>query len=405
MVKTIFALSVILFATLIGCAFADTTKSAEKCDRLLLQWTSQQQMNWDIRINAQNFRFLAVQFAALDTGNEQKVIIAPDGASLILQSDTSWNTGFALVDIERGKTENVSIDIQDPYVKDRHTVEQFSLTDLQQERIVTIHSKEWPIRNCMLRLTMDPAGIEQKALLLKDLGTDRIKNVKTLLAFADRTENKARRLDLLLRAAAACSGGCNHGPLEPDGWEQAIAIYQRVINEYKDTDAALDALWVQASCYSCWSPCSGCDADGRGKSYRDGRDKHDWETSFELYEKLYKISHSPSDKANALRRMAEVQCFVATEWDAGLKNYRKIAVEFPGSLPPSPRWTYRTCAPYCETEHLAWDIYRAIVYNARDERSVQSIFDEYFGNIKGNPHIDELVRYIQVAGARKQEAP
>lgn len=391
--KMVLAVLATSLSLLVAGAFAESTKETGKFNRILLQWQSQQQMNWDMRIDAKDFRFLSVPFAALDV-ETQKVLVSPDGDSLAVDSITGWSTGSAIVEIEPGKTGTVSIDIRDPYVEDRHTTGQFTLDELRQGQVIPVHSKEWPIRNCMLRLTTNPVEIEQEAQLLKTLGADRKHNIDALLACADKTESKTRRLDLLFRAAAACTGGCNHGPLEPDGWDRAIAIYQIVIDENKGTDVALDALWAQASCYSCWSPCAGCDADGRGKSYKDGRDKRDWETAFELYEKLYKISPSASDKANALRRMAEVQCFEATEWDAGLKNYRKIAVEFSDTLPPSPRWTYRTCAPYCETDHLAWDIYRAIVYNAKDSSRIQQVFDEYFGDIKANPHIDELARLV-----------
>jgi tetratricopeptide (TPR) repeat protein len=386
-----------------GVRAADTAKAPEMPGRILLQWESQQQINWDTQIKAKGFRFLAVPLAALDTGSDAEVrglrfTLAPDGATLSIVSGTSWDTGSAVVEIEPGKTGTLSVEIRDPYVKDRLAKEEFALGDLQKGRAIPISSKECSIRNCAFRLTSDPTEVEQETELLKTLGSDRKKNVEALLAAADaagKASSKERRLALLLRAAAACSGGCNHGPLEPDGWDRAIAIYQKVADEYKGTDAALDALWAEASCSSCWSPCSGCDADGRGKSHRNGREKRDWEKAFELYENLYKISPTPSDKANALRRMAEVQCFEAGDWDTGLRNYKRIAVEFPDALPPSPRWTYRTCAPHCETEELAWDIYRAIVANSKDKSRVSSMFDEYFGDVQGNPHVDELARLAQ----------
>ena len=392
MEKLILAL---LVASLMSPA-AGTTEAPGRTDRILLQWTSQQQMNWDVRIKSQGLRFLATPLAALDADVDregQKVIAAPDGDSLRVQGVTSWSTGSAVVEIEPGKTGSVSVDIRDPYVEDRHTTGQFTLAELKQGRVITIHSKAWPIRDCTLRLTMAPAEVEQEARLLKTLGADRKKNVSALLAAANKAGTKSRRTDLLLRAAAACTGGCNHGPAEPDGWDRAIAVYQKVIDENKGTDVALDAKWAQASCYACWSPQrAGCDEGGVGKG--------DWRTACKLYQRLYQDSASPSDKANALRRMAEVQCS-AGDWDAGLRNYRKIAEEYPGSLPPSNRWIYRTCAPHCGTEQLAWDIYRAIVCSASDSREVKAAFDEYFGKAKGNPHIGKLALLVQKASARK----
>jgi hypothetical protein len=390
----ILAVLIASLTLLVGSVSAHTTKSADRPDRILLQWTSQQQMNWDIRISAQGFRFLAAPLGALDAGGKQTLTVSPDGTSLAIDTVTGWSTGSAVVEIEPGKTGTVSIESRDPFVEDRHTKGEFSLAELQQGQAIPIHSKEWPIRNCTFRLTMSPVEVDQEAELLKTLGADRKHNVDALLACADKAESKARRLDLLLRAAAACTGGCNHGPLEPNGWDRAIAVYQKVVDENKGSDIALDAMWAQASCYACWSPVYGCDRDGIGKG--------DYEAACELYEKLYQISSSPSDKADALRRMAEVQCYEADDCGAGLRNYKRIAVEFPGSLPPSTHWTYRTCAPHCGTEQLAWDIYRVIVYKASDPSGVRSAFDNCFGDVKGNPHIDELAILVQEgAGARK----
>lgn len=366
---------------LLAAATAD-----DKPTRLLLQWESQQQMNWDIRIHTAGVRFSTVSSFAHDNGETQHAVISPDGTALTIESVTGWSTGSVLVDIARAGQETINVEIRDPYVKDRFTKDQFTLAEILHGRSIRVTSKEWPIRNCLLRLSTDPTEVAQETELLKALGKDRKRNVDALLAFAGFADDKARRLQLLWRAAASCSGGCNHGPLGADGWDRAIAIYQKIIDEHKDTDAALNALWAQASCYACVSPAADCDQYGRGKG--------DWKAARTLYAKLYQISRAPSDKADALRRMAEIQCFEANDWDAGLNNYRKIAEEFTTALPPSTHWTYRTCAPACGTERLAWDIYRAIVHNAPSKRAVQTIFDEKFGAVHGNPQIDELRQYV-----------
>lgn len=120
-----------------------------------------------------------------------------------------------------------------------------------------------------------------------------------------------------------------------------------------------------------------------------------------MYERLYQTSSVPTDKADALRRMAEIQCFDARDPEAGLHSYRRLAEEFPGTLPVSKRWTYRTCAPACGTTLLAWDIYRAIVYNAANDRHAQSMFEQHFGNMKANPHVKELSKYMAGGSAGK----
>ncbi len=366
--------------------FTTAALAGDKPTKLLLQWESQQQMNWDISIHAQGFKFKAVTLAALDSGEPQHVVIAQDGASLTIESVTGWSTGSALVEITRNDIETVSVEIRDPYVKDRFTKDQFALQETQPDRSIRVTSQEWPVRNCLLRCSTAPGVVEQATAVLKTLGRDRKQNVDSLLAMAEKTVNKTQRLQLLFRAAAACTGGCNHGPLGTNGWDRAIAIYQQIIDENKDTDAALDAMWAQASCYACWSPQADCDYHGRGKG--------DVKAACALYTKLYEISRTPSDKADALRRMAEVQCFAGYDWDKGLDNYRKIAIEFTTQLPLSTHWTYRTCAPACGTDRLAWDIYRAIVYNVSSKRGVRAVFDDKFGKINGNPQIEELQRYV-----------
>jgi AraC family transcriptional regulator len=93
--------------------------------------------------------------------------------------------------------------------------------------------------------------------------------------------------------------------------------------------------------------------------------------------------------------MAEVQCFEADYYGDGLRNYKRLAVEFPDSLPPSNHWTYRTDAPPCGKDQLAWDIYRAMVVNASSSHGVKSMFDENFKEVKNNPVIEEVTLLVQ----------
>jgi hypothetical protein len=326
--------------------------------RLLLEWESQQQMNWLIRTRLSAGRFGRVVLSADDTGGTSEFEFSEKNTALKIETVTSWSHGGALVELAAPVGASLEFDIGDPYVRDRRTTRAFALSDLASAfGSVQITSQRWPIRNCFLRAATAPAMVERQYAILASLGEDRRANIEALLRLAGQTEEKDHRTCLLLRAAAACTGGCNHGPVGDDGWDWAIRIYQRVIDENPGTDVAINARWAQASCYGCWSPMQGdsfndCDGNGVGK--------HDWAKGVELYEELYRTSKDPGSKADALRRKAEVQCYQQKRIMDGLKTYRRIIEEFPTAPPPSPYWTYRTCAPHCGTEALVEDVKKAV---------------------------------------------
>ncbi len=95
-----------------------------------------------------------------------------------------------------------------------------------------------------------------------------------------------------------------------------------------------------------------------------------------------------------MRRMAEVQCFSGQNSHEGLQNYRRIIEEHPGRVALSKYWTYRTCAPNRGTNDIAWDIHKAITYNTSSPKHAKSVFEYYFGELSGNPHVDELKELI-----------
>ncbi|MHC4561402.1 MAG: tetratricopeptide repeat protein [Planctomycetota bacterium] len=307
---------------------------------LLLEWESQQHMEWRITLTLEDNTFGEVLASGRDTGESSGYRLSEDKRTLLLMSATSWDQGGAIFKLADGARGRVTVSLSDPYVKDRLTGGTFALADLAAgTKELVVRSEQYRIRNALFRMSMAPTDVARAQTLLAAIGKDRRANIQTLLAAAEATEGE-RRVKLLFRAAAACTGGCNHGPLEPDGWDKAIAIYERIMSEYAGTRHAINAQWVRASCHGAWSQWGGCDAGGIGKG--------DWARAVALYDELFAQMPDPGSKAEALRRKAELQCSYANDLPGGLATYRKLLAEFPESVakPPyrtSDYWTYRTC--------------------------------------------------------------
>jgi len=368
---------------------------------LLVEWTSHQQVNWDIRMELDKSRFRNVVVEGQDTGrsrwesNQSRLSeIREDGRLLSISSVTGWDTAGAVIALGAPADGcGISVTVSDPYVKDRLTRRDIELVALmEQVEQIDINSKEWPLQNSFLTLTAIPEKVEFGRKVLSCLSTDRRSCIDALMQMAEDAQTQENRLKLLFRAAAASTGGCNHGPLEPDGWDQAISIYQTITEEFHGTDAATNALWAQAMSNASWSPHQiGCDMYALGRS--------DWKGAYQLYERIYTTSKDPGSRADALRRMAEVQCFLGQNSHDGLQNYRRIIEEYPGQVVPSQYWTYRTCAPNRGTSNIAWDIHKAITYNTSSPQHAKSVFEYYFGELSGNPHADELKGLIAGSAA------
>jgi len=161
----------------------------------------------------------------------------------------------------------------------------------------------------------------------------------------------------LMVAARAYCGMCQMWPdsqsyraLGDDGWDRAIALYQRVVDEFPKTPQARQAEWLIATCYGAWGRC-GCCRHNQGKQDRARATAEYW--------RLYETSEDPGSKCDALRRIAEMQCLVPAadrgrlnadvgveeiaEWRGGLRKLGRMFREFPGDVPASPYRTRRAC--------------------------------------------------------------
>ncbi|MHC4984790.1 MAG: hypothetical protein ACYTFO_01410, partial [Planctomycetota bacterium] len=331
-----------------SAALAASTQPAEG-HMLLLEWESQQQMDWEIILRLEDNRFVGQVAVGRDTGADSESYVSDDGRVLTILSGTSSDQGGVIVELAEGAQGCLSVSLGDSYVGDRVTASEFDLAALADTtEQMQVHSEAWRIRNALVRLSMTPQRVAEAREVLTAMSDDRAANIEALLAAADNAEG-GTRAKLLFRAAAACTGGCNHGPLSPGGWDRAIAIYERIMDEFAGTDHAINAQWARASSFGCWSPQAGCDALGIGKG--------DWAKAIEAYDELYQQSADDGSKVEALRRKAELQMTHAEDPDGGRETYRKLLAEFPEAIgePPfrtSDCWTYRTCEPFRSVEEI-----------------------------------------------------
>jgi hypothetical protein len=316
---------------------------------LLLEWESQQHMDWQIMLTLDGNRFGQVVDSGRDTGADSRYRLAEEGTFLHLLSPTSWDQGGVVFELDNGAQGRVTVGLVDTYVDDRLAGGTFELAELATTtKEIRIHSEQHRIRNALFRITMQPQRVAEARAVLSAIGKGRRTNIDTLLAAANQVEGE-QRVKLLFRAAAACTGGCNHGPLEPDGWDRAVAIYERIMDEYAGTDHAINARWARAGCHGAWSPQGGCDAGGIGTGQ--------WSRAVELYDELYEQSTDAGSKSEALRRKAELQCSYAGDLEGGLATYRQLLAEFPDIVADRPHWasdywTYRTCEPHFSAEGI-----------------------------------------------------
>ncbi len=365
---------------------------------LLLEWESQQQMNWAVRLTLDAGRFDRIVAQGHDAAFVDTLTIGEDSRTLTIEADTSWAQGGAVVALDGPTRGAVAVEIADPYVGDRTTDRSLDLAHLARRvEQIQVVSVEWPIRNCFFRMTAIPRIVERGRTVLAALGGGRHACLETLQQCADRAEAKTDRNKFLLRAAAAAGGGCNHGPLQPDGWDRAIELYQRVIDDNPDTTLAVNARWAQASCQGCWSPQAGCDATGIGKG--------DWAGASAIYDELYRDVNHPGGKAAALRRKAEVQAFKADDLPGALATCGELIRAFPVQPPPSGQWTYRTCVPHGDTRSLVQSIFKYLAEQVPDVEQAQAMFDDAFGSLADDPRFGALTALFRDAVRPPAAAP
>ncbi|MHC4561401.1 MAG: tetratricopeptide repeat protein [Planctomycetota bacterium] len=363
---------------------------------LLLEWQSLRQMGWAIRATLSEARFASVRAIGHDAASEANADITDQGKRLVVESETSWASGGLVVELAEPISGTITLEINDPYVPDRLARQTFDLLALSErtEQIV-ISSRQWEIRHSVLRVTAEPSVVELGESVLGALGSDRLACVAALLHMAQQRKGTPAGAKLLLRAAGACSGGCNHGPLEPDGWERAIGIYRQVMDQYPGTDEAMNARWAHAFCHGVWNAVegtgvAGCDATNIGKG--------DWAAAVNLYEGLYLASSDDGSKVAALRRKAELQCTYAGDLAEGLMTYRRIVDEFPGDVTLSPYWSYRTCGMKWGTDGLADDIARLTANGTDSTEEALQAYGHAFAGAPDNRHTRALREAIPPMG-------
>ena len=312
---------------------------------LLLEWESQQWVSWQVTVTLRDCRFKKITIMRADVGWPVPLTLGNDGKTVSWDVGTSWEGCSAVLELDGPPRGSLAVRISDKHVSDRLVERELDLSELTRgTEEIRITSRKHQIRNALVRVSTNPETVNNALALLARLGSDRRANINTLLQAADEVKGTATGAKLLLRAAATCTGGCNHSPLPPDGWDWAIRIYERVMKEYPDTEFAVNARWAHAACHGCWSQWAGCDAEGIGKG--------DWSKALDLYKNLYESSEDAGTKAEALLRIAELQCSYARMTKEGIKTYRRYMAEFPGDMLDSPYWTFRTCDPRLGREKI-----------------------------------------------------
>ncbi|MEI7836763.1 MAG: hypothetical protein WCK05_10185, partial [Planctomycetota bacterium] len=360
--------------------------------RLYLEWQSLRQMNWIIRARLSEARFAAVSAAGCDTGGKPKTQITDQGKQLVIEAETSWASGGLVVELDGPTKGTIEFEVSDPYVRDRLTRRTFDLGVLRgRPEQIEITSKEWPISHTFLRVTGESKPVEHGKQILDALGDDRAGCVAALLRLAREHRGTPAGAKLLLRAAGACCGGCNHGPLKPDGWDRAIPIYQQVMDQYPGTEDAMNARWAHAFCHGTWNAAEGTGVDGCDST---NTGKGDWAKATELFDALFQASPDEGSKVAALRRKAELQCTYAQNLPGGLATYRRIMEAFPGQVKLSPYWSYRTCGAKWGTDDLAKDVARLLLRGTRDGEEARRLYERVFAGAAANPHIDALAALL-----------
>jgi len=198
-------------------------------------------------------------------------------------------------------------------------------------------------------------NLDQQMSFMPEVGQsytaeDRRTAIRETLQVADLFEGTELGAKALMTGAKLYSGWCMEVcQLGDDGWDRAIQLYNRVIDEYPGSESAVQARWWLASCYGAW-PWAYCCEDNQGK--------RDWHKASEAYMALYESATDPGSRCDALRRYAEIQFHCQGKWQEGLGTYRRLLEEFPEDPKPSPYRTCRTCGwgPFSGTNLIDYNL-------------------------------------------------
>ncbi len=147
-----------------------------------------------------------------------------------------------------------------------------------------------------------------------------------------RVRGELAGAEALWQIAELYSGGFRAGgrPLGEDGWERAIAVYEELIAEYPDTEQADWAAWRIAQCHGVWA---------RSPHWYSQCGKAAWRQAIELYWELYELYDGEAYRAEALRRIAEIEAWCLAELEAGIRKYRMLCTEF-REVPENGLWLW-----------------------------------------------------------------
>jgi len=126
--------------------------------------------------------------------------------------------------------------------------------------------------------------------------------------------------EALWEIAELYCGGCAPGvePVDHDGWDRAIAVYEELLTEYPDTPQADWAGWRLAQCHGGWARDERCPQQ-RGKAA--------WGDAVGLYWELYELYDDEVYRGEALRRIAEIEAWCLHDWERGIHKYRVLRNE------------------------------------------------------------------------------
>ncbi|MCY2930118.1 MAG: hypothetical protein NTV86_11620 [Planctomycetota bacterium] len=234
------------------------------------------------------------------------------------------------------------------------------------------------------------------------------------LGIAEESKGTDMAARALLVAANAYVGGCGDNRLlTEDGWDRMIALYQRAIDECPKSRFAEQGQWGIALAHGCWAP-NGCCHFLQGKQ--------EWEKAVDLYWGLYRATTGWS-RAEALRRIAEIQCARTGQWREGLQTWQRLRQEQGEAMDPSSqrRWdqqapptqrpahltcTERGCGRAMTLEYfLLTFTFRPAVQAVQSGQQATELRDAFVGLIPQNESIRagtlvELERALQKLGDR-----
>jgi len=267
------------------------------------------------------------EIAAQAGGERRRITVAEDGRSVSIDAMTRWSPCKAVLALDGPPSGKLVVEANGK-------TQAFALGDLAKKRATL----ETGPREAGVMVSAVPSDVALCLARATRIQGQRSEAAGYFLAAATEFRGTDAGADALIEAAGTYAGDCTIAPLHArEGWDNAIALYGRIMRDCAGTKHAANARWCAATCTGCWAR-YGCCFQNQGKQ--------DWAKAMQLYRELYETATDAGSKCNALRRIAEIQCNRTGQWREGLANYQKILAELPGQVPKSPYWTGRTCGTH-----------------------------------------------------------